>query len=950
MRKKVLIVLGILLFVSITMGISYASWVFSETQKDFNTLGSKCFEISMVNESESITINKAYPISDEEGLKEAGYTFTIKNTCNTYAAYEVNLEDMILPEKRLPSEYIKVSVDNGRPISLKEIEKQAGNIEGSDSSYKLTSGSLAPEEETTYNIKMWMDEETPAIEEVMNASFVSKVSISAGYIKEEEIANELSLKVESKTPNINNEAEEFTIEGISVKHNIIEYSLDNKTWNRIEEKGKEVNFNITITKEGTYTIYIKDEMGNVESQEFTTNKLDQTAPNIIINEQNKQESIELTIEITDKNNIDYAITEKNEEPSEWNKYENKITYEISENKTYYIWAKDAGGNVSYKEYVASTIDKEAPSLEINNTLTEWGEKDYITIKASDDVIGITGYSISKIEGEYNWIEVDNTLNYETKIELTENGTYYVSVKDAYNHITTKSIVIEKIDDTLPIVEGLSASTTWSKTNTITGIIKDDESGLEGYKITKEEIEPTEFIQIEGKEYNFAEEVTENGTYYIWVKDVKGNINKSSIEVSYVDNTPPILSSIQNSSNGSWAKEVTLSWEIEETGSGIAKVEWQLNDQGSWGSFGESEWYGITRRNDRNDKISIRITDKAGNVSNIESSVLKIDNTGPSKPTITNSKNNVWSTGDVTVSLSSSDSGSGIARFEWYENGAWTTRTINQNGNTANITYTTNRNETIRFRVVDNVGNVSSENTTIVKIDKTNPIAKISATVKQNNITVSANGSSDSGSGIKNYQYRLDNGQWYNSTSTSYTFSNVSVGSHTVYVQVVDNAGRTSSAVSANKSIASDNIIYEGGAKYDYLKQVHTNASRGTINVGSSYIYFNAYEYKSLVFNYSFPNNYRYLKVTARALKTSTYGTYYDAWFGTKNSSTINDGGLPDISTVYRIISVTTGALTNYNEYTTFTLDLNSLSSNFYVFLYNCDTSFYIQKVWLTNTA
>ena len=55
--------------------------------------------------------------------------------------------------------------------------------------------------------------------------------------------------------------------------------------------------------------------------------------------------------------------------------------------------------------------------------------------------------------------------------------------------------------------------------------------------------------------------------------VKGNINKSSIEVSYVDNTPPILSSIQNSSNGSWAKEVTLSWEIEETGSGIAKVEY-----------------------------------------------------------------------------------------------------------------------------------------------------------------------------------------------------------------------------------------------------------------------------------------------------------------------------------------------------------------------------------------
>ncbi len=1214
MRKKVLIVLGILLLVSITMGISYASWVFSETQKDFNTLGSKCFEISMVNESESITINKAYPISDEEGLKEAGYTFTIKNTCNTYAAYEVNLEDMILSEKRLPSEYIKVSVDNGRPISLKEIEKQAGNIEGSDSSYKLTSGSLAPEEETTYNIKMWMDEETPAIEEVMNASFVSKVSISAGYIKEEEIANELSLKVESKTPNINNEAEEFTIEGISVKHNIIEYSLDNKTWNRIEEKGKEVNFNITITKEGTYTIYIKDEMGNVESQEFTTNKLDQTAPNIIINEQNKQESIELTIEITDKNNIDYAITEKKEEPSEWNKYENKITYEISENKTYYIWAKDAGGNVSYKEYVASTIDKEAPSLEINNALTEWGEKDYITIKASDDVIGITGYSISKIEGEYNWIEVDNTLKYETKIELTENGTYYVSIKDAYNHITTKSIVIEKIDNLAPsismeitqesgivninvnaidnesgineyyykadendwiiiknntyqftdlsnglhkisvkvtdnnqnesevlekevnvyrnydvsiflangtIAESISLNnlisngsleaegahwTTSANFTTITNSLQgslvtsdvlygskaiyiDDTSTTQGYwnyqhldpkpnindqlygagylksngqesgdilftyqdeeqnkidfghtsiinneyeKVSNYEKAPssTTLFQFgslstgvhttyydgfyvlnltkdfgadnvptkewvdertdyfdniasiktakirsdESKNYSYSlESGYEISTYTcsnatlkienntIALSEIKGDV---ICKIQSTDTSNPTVNfGINSSTSGSngWYKALSIKATTSDSGSGIASAKYCVTTGNSCTpgtNLGLSNNVGtITLGTNANaQRVCVSAIDNAGNTTTSCSGTYKVDD---SKPTISlgvnssTSGSNGWYKA-LSIKATISESGSGInnAKYCVTTGSSCTPGTnLSLSNNVGTITLGTNANaQRICVSATDNAGNTTSSCSGTYKVDTANPTAKISATVKQNNITVSASGSSDSGSGIKNYQYRLDNGQWYSSTSTSYTFSNVSVGSHTVYVQVVDNAGRTSSAVSANKSIASDNIIYEGGAKYDYLKQVHTNASRGTINVGSSYIYFNAYEYKSLVFNYSFPNNYRYLKVTARALKTSTYGTYYDAWFGTKNSSTINDGGLPDASLIYRIISVTTGALTNYNEYTTFTLDLNSLSSNFYVFLYNCDTSFYIQKVWLTNTA
>ena len=48
------------------LGVSYANWLFTSRQKDFNTLGSKCFELTMMNESEGITLDKTYPISDEE--------------------------------------------------------------------------------------------------------------------------------------------------------------------------------------------------------------------------------------------------------------------------------------------------------------------------------------------------------------------------------------------------------------------------------------------------------------------------------------------------------------------------------------------------------------------------------------------------------------------------------------------------------------------------------------------------------------------------------------------------------------------------------------------------------------------------------------------------------------------------------------------------------------------
>ena len=78
MRKKILIILVLLIVLVSILGVSYANWLFTGRQKNFNTLGSKCFELTMMNESEGITLDKTYPISDEEGLSTTGYTFTIK--------------------------------------------------------------------------------------------------------------------------------------------------------------------------------------------------------------------------------------------------------------------------------------------------------------------------------------------------------------------------------------------------------------------------------------------------------------------------------------------------------------------------------------------------------------------------------------------------------------------------------------------------------------------------------------------------------------------------------------------------------------------------------------------------------------------------------------------------------------------------------------------------------
>ncbi len=809
-KKGLLLGIGILLIGLSLVGVSYASWLFTSKQKDFNTLQSKCFELTMINESEGITLSKAYPISDEEGLDTTGYTFTIKNTCNTYATYQVNLEELLTEEKRLSREYIKVSVNDGSPISLKNLEEQIGHIEEADKSYGLTSGSLAPEEEATYTIKLWMDESTPPLEETMNATFLSKVSIEAGYIEEGKLENTIQIIATSKTEEFSQEKEAFEIVGTSENYNLIEYSFDNTHWTRIENPNKEVTILEEITKEGSYTIYLKDEVGNIQEIPITTNKLDQTIPEISIEVQDKQETIELEIELLDeKSGIkSYAITTNKEEPEEWISYKGKITYTVTENNIYYIWAEDQVGNKTYQVYSASTIDIKAPEVTISNTLTDWGTTDTIQIKATDDVIGISGISISKEEDVYYWEVIENSLSYETEKEITENGTYYISLKDGYEHITTKSIVIDKIDNILPSIESLSASTEWGTKNEITGTVVDNESGLSGYQITKEKTEPSEYLSISGSSYEFTYTATENGIYYIWVKDGVGNLYQTEIEVSKIDNTAPVLSTITNSSNGEWAQSVTLSWDIEETGSGIKSVEWRLNDGTTWTAFSETEQNGTTRTNERNDTIYIRVTDNAGNVSNIESTVLKIDRTNPTVSWSINSSttgSNSWYKA-LSLKATLSDSQSGVASAKYCTTTSTTctpgtTATISNNAFTVTLGSKASA-QRVCSEITDTAGNTSGVICSAsYKVDTTNPTAKISATASNNTIKVSASGSSDSHSGIANYQYSKDNKTWYTSTSNSYTFTGLSIGSYTVYVKVTDNAGRTSSAVSTTVKVA-----------------------------------------------------------------------------------------------------------------------------------------------------
>ncbi len=179
-NKKALILFILILFM-ICIGISYAYWYLTHIQSGTNQVVTDCFDIEFIEESEAITLSKAYPMTDEEGSTLTPYTFKISNKCASYVSYQVNLE--ILNTTTLDSQYVKGMIDTNAKV-LTENEVVQTTLDNATTSYKLTTGYLDHNEERTHTFRLWIDENVGMDDPVSNKTFEGKITITASYITE----------------------------------------------------------------------------------------------------------------------------------------------------------------------------------------------------------------------------------------------------------------------------------------------------------------------------------------------------------------------------------------------------------------------------------------------------------------------------------------------------------------------------------------------------------------------------------------------------------------------------------------------------------------------------------------------------------------------------------------------------------------------------------------------
>ena len=611
---------------------------------------------------------------------------------------------------------------------------------------------------------------------------------------------------------------------IDEKSGIISYQFstesnltkDSSGWVNTDETLSELVTTYQVSENGSYYFYVKDAVGNVNKQEVIVTEIDKLPPVIESLTQDITELTDENIVLTGKANdnsgfIAYAFTTNNNlsvDSSEWTElegYPNTITetHTVTENGTYYFYVKDGANNVVKKQIVIDNIDKTLPTIiSLEQTEGFTSETVRLTGKAIDAETGLVGYQFS-LNNEIGknsdgWITISNTKTEITNtFDATANGTYYYYVKDDAGNVISRSIEVNSIDKEPPTISSLDKDIEVFTQNDIvlTGIGIDEHSGLGAYQfstsdsLTKDSSGWNTISPTTTSEVSFTYTVTENGTYYFYLKDTVGNVAKKAVVVENIDKTKPIINIVPTSSTRD--TNVSLKVYIYDQASGLENNNFEYYISSSSNSFEDGKWVsdeldeyehmsGDAEGESTNNLVKLtvgreltgdfyfyvkEIKDIVGNAS--DKNIVTIDGVnyhrfGPYNfdnegPACTISANKTtWTKEDITLTVSSSDAHLHATPYSWIGR---------DEGFGVTATSTVSENSTYTAYAKDDLGNVGNCTYTVDKIDKHAPtiISVEIGTSGYTNSSITVVGTSmDELSGINGYQFSTSDGLTENS--------------------------------------------------------------------------------------------------------------------------------------------------------------------------------------------
>jgi hypothetical protein len=298
-----------------------------------------------------------------------------------------------------------------------------------------------------------------------------------------------------------------------------------------------------FTENGSFEFVATDSANNVTRKTVTITNIDKTTPIISVGSYD-----------TNPTNKDITVNVSVNEGTL-----NYTSHTFISNGSYDFIATDAAGNVTTKTVTITNIDKVAPIITIDPYDTDPTNQDIVvTASTNEGLLNATSHTFAS-NGSFNFVVIDDAGN-----------------------VTTKTVTINNIDKTVPIISVGSYNTTpTNKDITVTASV--DKGTLNVTSHT--------FI--------------ENGSFEFVVTDSLGNVTTKTVTITNIDKdapSKPVISVVDN-------KLTIVSGTDGEFG--VQETLYQLNN-GNWKVYSD-----VVTLADGIYEINAKTVDNAGNESSFD---------------------------------------------------------------------------------------------------------------------------------------------------------------------------------------------------------------------------------------------------------------------------------------------------------------------------------------------
>ena len=457
-------------------------------------------------------------------------------------------------------------------------------------------------------------------------------------------------------------------------------------------------YHFEVDKNGTYTITAVILEGTTEkaraTQTVEVKGIDSEKPVIAIT-QNQNGVVEFTV--TDLNSVtakfDGTEVKMNlTTTSQGLVYSGRV--ENVQPGKHTIVATDKVGNQASADVVVAAA-KQQPTLKAGNQqVNETATSVVIPIEVSDADGNAAQVKVTSDKGQLTGSGSSYTLT------VTENGTYTVTAEDSKGSRTQVQIPVEAIKGNVaPTIAAEQPQI--NATSATIRVTVHNNGGTEITSVTDQNLNAAA-LQADG---SYLLTVTEDGSYTITATNKAGKSAYTTVVVSGIDRTPPVVEQPTVSYNENMTSAQIVLKANDGNGSGIAKV----TASGVEMSLSEGNYIlNVTQ----NGEYAIVVTDKAGNQAQAQVTVNGIDKTNPD---IRQTSDNTSWKQKHEVTFAVTDEGSGISSVQVTKDGKTITHS---EGN--GYRFTAEENGSYLITATDKAGNSATKTVEIKTVDQTTP--------------------------------------------------------------------------------------------------------------------------------------------------------------------------------------------------------------------------------------